>query len=893
MKKICCYFCAALFILTAWGHIPAASAAGLAEMPAQQNTLLAELGIIDGTEPMDASLTRAQAVHMAVKAINATQEEPTGIFLDVPKENAYAGSIETAYRMKLISGYPDGTFRPEAGITYGEMLKVLLTACGYAEYAEQKGGYPAGYLRCARETRLNDGIAGRETESYLSWGDGVLLVYNALHTDLMELVAISAGENGYQIRKEYTLLNREFRIEVVRGIVTANALTSLYDQAGKVRGGIAVDGRQMTADAKWNAFLGYEVDAYVKEDESAVCLIPTNKNRTATYTSEDVSRASKNRIEIYEGKQKRAFQLSAGAAFLKNGVYLANLETELVQDEDLHKADTRYLLLDNNGDGRYDCIFSEFYQYYQVKSVDVEQRIIHDKLENKAIELLPGDSLCYLDGVSVTLEQLKYNDIIGVRIPDGEVLDEERDYPLTFTVIDGVVSGTASGNTDGIVWIDGIEYSINPVRGLSTENLRGKSGSFYLDSCGKVVVFEKTGIDGDYQLAYISNMAAESPFGDQCIVRILLQDEGLCEKEVSDGASVIMNGETIAFEGKPVKAPKAVYAARDLIIGKLVKVWLDSNGEIVRIELAEQLGSQAQGEDNDFNYVAEHTYKSRGEDVLDDYYRLPKTAVVFTVPADGKDEKVFRVSTMAEINRGEDFTCELYGVDDAFTASAALIRQADASQSAVGVESPLFIVQSIGTTLDSEGNPTVSVTGVQSGVEKTFAFLDADAKARDWINPSTTVVPVRRDVRADQLRFGDILQINQTDGVIQSFRVMYLNPELNEQGEIIRGDGEFAHQGSDDTEEIFEWAGLQWPFVNKSMLFVNGMITLKEDSFFSMEINEYTKNMFGSTVQNVYSVDAEKEKIWTVSFDDRDFVAGKRAFVTIVWGRERDVVIYQ
>ena len=202
-------------------------------------------------------------------------------------------------------------------------------------------------------------------------------------------------------------------------------------------------------------------------------------------------------------------------------------------------------------------------------------------------------------------------------------------------------------------------------------------------------------------------------------------------------------------------------------------------------------------------------------------------------------------------------------------------------------------MESIGTTLDSEGISTVCVTGMQSGQEKTLAFRDADAKARDWINTPSTVVPVRRDIRADQLKFGDILQISQSEGVIQSFRVMYLNPEYNDQGEMIRGDGEFARQGSDDSEEIFEWAGLQWPFVNKSMLFVNGKITLKEDDFFSMEINQYKKNMFGGTLQNVYYADADKGRISTISFNDRDFVAGKRAFVTIVWGSERDVVIYQ
>ena len=111
-----------------------------------------------------------------------------------------------------------------------------------------------------------------------------------------------------------------------------------------------------------------------------------------------------------------------------------------------------------------------------------------------------------------------------------------------------------------------------------------------------------------------------------------------------------MTGETVVVDGKPVKGPKAILSAKGLILDRVVKVRINGEGEIAQVELAEQIPADERGEKNVFNYTAERTYKTRGADVLSDIYRLPKTATVFTVPEDGKDEKVFRVSTLAEVS---------------------------------------------------------------------------------------------------------------------------------------------------------------------------------------------------------------------------------------------------
>lgn len=893
MKKICSIICAVSLMLSAI-IVPVSAAQSKDEVKQQQNELLYQLGIANSAMQGRASLTRIQAVDMALAAAGANLQSATGLFTDVAPGSSYAASVETAYRMGLVNGYPDGTFRPDAGVSYGEMVKIMLSVCGYSGYAQMRGGYPVGYLQTAREERLLNNVRLDSAEQLLTVQEGMTLVYNALHIDLMVLDTVGANESGYKIRKGYNLLERVFKIEVVNGIVTANMLTSLYDASGTVASGLAVDGRIMSADSKWGRYLGYRADVYVDDSETVCCVIPTKHNRTVSYLGDDTVKADNVSVEAYVGNPEsvQRFKLAEGASYFKNGVYVASFGTQIVTPDELCKPNVRYVLLDNNDDGVYDCIFAEVYEYFQVKSVDLGKRWIYNKIDGKTIELEDGDTFAYLDGRELPLDKLQYNSVVGVRLPDGVTLDDERDYALEFVVVDGVVSGNATVNGSGVVYISGMEYEINPAYGLNEDNIGGKSGSFYLDACGKLLFHESYDVGAENRYAYISKLLADPDDEDVCRAKILLQNEGYCIKEISSGAALVMDGEAVTSGGKAVKGPRDMYAAKDMITDKIIKVQINVEGKISRIELASMIPAEERGEDNDFNYTPAKEYKTRGI-ILDDIYRLPKSATVFTVPEDGVDEKIFRISTLEEISKDEKFTCEIYEIDRSYTAHLALVRQADASQAKVSSEDSIFVVKSVGTALNSEGYVTVCVTGIQSGTEKKIIFRDADAKARDWLNNPTGVRPVRRDIRADQLKFGDIIQYTMTDGEVQAFRAMYLNPKYNEQGELIRGDGEFAHQGSDDYEEIFEWAGLQWPFVVKSMLFVNGKVTLKDSEFFSMDIKGYKKNVFESGVGNVYYVAGDNKNVRAISFNDPDFTAGKRVFVTFVWGKERDVVVYE
>ncbi len=130
---------------------------------AQAITHLYEYGILngkaDGQFAPDDALTRAELAKIATVVSNADLSlSGGGLFSDTP-EGYWANSyINSAAQQKLIFGYPDGSFRPEAQLTYAETVTILLRLLGYGT-AEIGNRYPAAYIEKAAALGLTEGLS--------------------------------------------------------------------------------------------------------------------------------------------------------------------------------------------------------------------------------------------------------------------------------------------------------------------------------------------------------------------------------------------------------------------------------------------------------------------------------------------------------------------------------------------------------------------------------------------------------------------------------------------------------------------------------------------------------------------------------------------------------------
>lgn len=139
------------------------------------------MGIIEGYEDgelhMERTLTRAEFTKMFVDAfLTDTDEKNTDIkFTDVP--NDYWGSeyIVKAVNAGVISGFEDGTFRPEETVTYEQAVKMIVS---YLEKGNKS--YPEGYVISAVDKGITDSVTALIGEE-ITRGDAVYLIDNTIN----------------------------------------------------------------------------------------------------------------------------------------------------------------------------------------------------------------------------------------------------------------------------------------------------------------------------------------------------------------------------------------------------------------------------------------------------------------------------------------------------------------------------------------------------------------------------------------------------------------------------------------------------------------------------------------------------------------------------------------
>jgi uncharacterized repeat protein (TIGR02543 family) len=85
-------------------------------------------GAADSTFEPDRSITRAEFAAIVVRALGLKPGEGSNSFRDVNERDWYADSVKTASEYDLISGYEDGTFRPQEQITRQEAMTLIARA---------------------------------------------------------------------------------------------------------------------------------------------------------------------------------------------------------------------------------------------------------------------------------------------------------------------------------------------------------------------------------------------------------------------------------------------------------------------------------------------------------------------------------------------------------------------------------------------------------------------------------------------------------------------------------------------------------------------------------------------------------------------------------------------
>jgi len=179
-------------------------------------------GFEDGTFRPDETVTRAQMAAIICRMLGYEDQAKSSmgstIFNDVAADHWASGYVNVAQAQQIINGYGDGNYGPEDKVTYEQAVKMIVSALGYDLAANAKGGYPTGYLAIASAEGITKKANGKVGDA-AARSTIAVLAYNALEVDLFEQDSWSTnGEDRYSGAAD-NILTRYLEVTKAEGIL--------------------------------------------------------------------------------------------------------------------------------------------------------------------------------------------------------------------------------------------------------------------------------------------------------------------------------------------------------------------------------------------------------------------------------------------------------------------------------------------------------------------------------------------------------------------------------------------------------------------------------------------------------------------------------------------------
>ncbi len=700
---------------------------------------LAALGVLEGDnglggayDPAD-TLTRAEfakiAVYLAGKegSVNALANVSSS-FKDVAKGEWYTGYVNVAYQNGMIKGYTDGTFRPNATITYAEASTILLRSIGYDDHLS--GGWPSNYLGKGESIGLFDDV-DQVNASAVTRADMAILGSNSLGLSVVRYIeneiAQGLGQiwyegtvdaDGYSTVYYYTndeakyaitMLDRAFDAyqldEVMFDVAPENDYPEAYgwDYSDFEEGQLTFQFEDLNEENNFGLtqyidyYYEYEVaDNYyiynsgLGELSGMLANVIYNEDDEVIFVEVTSSCEKISEFEVGSYNHDTHSTITADDSKIK---YTANKVAQYYTeyfDDDERYMDGSYGVVYLDADGRWygirDYDDYESYAYGYVDEVDDEYITFNadnSDLEDIAIDEDLSDYddfILYKDGELIDATDLVEGDVLYAT-----ELANDTDFYIVLSAQTGNL--TNSNSTDGYK-IAGTYYNV-------VDN-----SSYSEDGGANFVYLDYNQIDKDafgtvaYTPAYAFNTLAcvLADYEDTTVYGVVTGvsytsswDEGINGTAYDFTAVTIFNadGEKVTYDFEDDFADD--YAQNDFRKGDMVELTIDENGEVT-----------ASAEAVDFTTVkayAANAYEVTADDDTDRLIWTDDTKKTFKLTADteiflvSSDEGAYDEVKIASVSSilADDFNCRyIYVYDnDGNTANTIYILDNDEAASEI------------------------------------------------------------------------------------------------------------------------------------------------------------------------------------------------------------------
>lgn len=600
-----------------------------------------------------------------------------GLWEDVGEDHWAYEYLKPMKELGIISGYGNNEFKPDNTVTYNEAVKIILSVCGYTQYADKLGGYPDGYLAIANQNDLHNSITASGT-SPMSRMDAATLIYNSFPIKLMP--SIYEKENDTK-----NFLNDIVGVYTLEGTLLSTDITSIYGEAPEQEFTAKIGEVTFTFDESMTDirdFIGRDLRVFLNKDSdddySLVAYEVTKRDDVTVINNKDLTGYNDYAFTYTPDEKSSAekrVKIKNGSVMIYNGKYLTG-----------YNADT----FDNIGNGTITVIKK---QKLDFDIVVVEEFItgyidsVHPKKKEFVNLIADGDSV-------VSLEKTDSNDPIVYSIlnADGQPIKYEElgegavnyycngDYVKLYYVnkkISGKIKSDFTRDDGHYIKIGNDEYllSKNFDKYIGTAISKNTDVATVLDMFGEVAWITDGDVSLDGYVYLIKNTIDEE--NDALLLTYYALDTNGVKTANTDSVVrwVDENGSTVKMSSEGLRQKLSDYDG-------VAKIVFDSDGKIKKIEAARNESSKdsealkmvlaSNDQPASANYKGNLLYRQRAYSFGGKYYINANTKIL-QVPTDRTELNYYSTTSYNSIREGS-YLFKLYSFNsDSPYAKVAII----------------------------------------------------------------------------------------------------------------------------------------------------------------------------------------------------------------------------
>lgn len=742
-------------------------------------------GYEDGTFKPENTITRAEfSKLLAIRTAPSAQtfNQTTTAFPDVAADHWANAYIAYAVAVGAVNGYPDGTFRPEAPVTYGEAVKMIICGMGYATAVDTTlTPWHKGYIDLAMQINL--------TKNAMSLGDnpanrGIVaqLIYNINYTRVIEQGA--NGQWGSSDDSNKTYGDNKDNVQTAYGILLGVTDYSLNGASvGRNRVQIGNNIYELSGNLNIDAIktlIGQQVEFSYNRSSVSKIVKRSGYNTDITIAPWQIVEVTDNYIEYYANQAAYDRDDSVKVNFAPNMYVIYN--TQIVNPSDISAFDIEskldietgaIKLTSNDGNAKTaELATVESYKTYFANTPSTTNGVttVYDRmnaLENVSIHEDDAEGrvtrVTSKDGIpsASSLTAIINKSVVSIAQPYGKT--EGTSIIISTATVSGEVTELDDDFEDIVIGSE--NYEISPYYEKLIDNntnpdaefifKTGDNGKFYLDHLGRIVYFEKNENADPYGL--IVKYGYSNGIDGEDRIQIMT---------ASGKTTVFSLKSTVKVDGSSKSSQEAIEYLKDMAVrvnddGMLI-LPVKYKASDTYITSIDTLTSMYSGAKFTFSKTG-YTFKGTSGQFTAANSGTNK-ATVYVIPTNLGDidkYKQYSPSSVEERTYNEVYAYEPVGTTNAKVV-VCLLSGTQTTDAKIYPSSPVYMIESI-------------ATGTEDGKTAAIVYCRnlSNAVSGDAVKKYSTDSEMME--KLSELRFGDMVKFaEESGGEITSMKTVYM-----------------------------------------------------------------------------------------------------------------------